>query len=189
MSQTVSSVPKCLTPSRLRARVVRPLSVLTLKVYARCMTRINVDIDDQACAEVMRRYRLATKGRRSTSRCECWLPRPPPSMKPAHFVGSDGRATSTPCAPTAPRDTGLHLGVDRVPGRHGNDGFSTFFPPLRPPSAVNPRTPSPVVGESLPRTRYGGWGEGRPAAEETRARPIAEMQENATPCNKKRTFT
>lgn len=25
------------------------------------MTRINVDIDDQACAEVMRRYRLATK--------------------------------------------------------------------------------------------------------------------------------
>ena len=58
------------------------------------------------------------------------------------------------------------------------------------PSAVNPRTPSPVVGESLPRTRYGGWGEGNaPAAEETRALPTAEMQQNATPCNKKRTFT
>ena len=41
---------------------VVPLSILTSKVYARCMTRINVDIDDQACAEVMRRYRLATKG-------------------------------------------------------------------------------------------------------------------------------
>ena len=26
-----------------------------------CMTRTNVDIDDAACAEVMRRYRLATK--------------------------------------------------------------------------------------------------------------------------------
>ena len=26
------------------------------------MTRINVNIDDQACAEIMRRYRLATKG-------------------------------------------------------------------------------------------------------------------------------
>ena len=26
-----------------------------------CMTRTNVDIDDDACAEVMRRYRLATK--------------------------------------------------------------------------------------------------------------------------------
>ena len=26
-----------------------------------CMSRTNVDIDDQACAEVMRRYRLATK--------------------------------------------------------------------------------------------------------------------------------
>ena len=25
------------------------------------MTRINVDIDDKACAEVMRRYRLSTK--------------------------------------------------------------------------------------------------------------------------------
>ncbi len=26
-----------------------------------CMTRTNVDIDDEACAEVMRRYQLATK--------------------------------------------------------------------------------------------------------------------------------
>ena len=30
-------------------------------VYDRCMSRTNVDIDDRACAEVMRRYRLATK--------------------------------------------------------------------------------------------------------------------------------
>ena len=30
-------------------------------VYYRCMSRTNVDIDDQACAEVMRRYQLATK--------------------------------------------------------------------------------------------------------------------------------
>ncbi len=30
-------------------------------VYDWCMTRTNVDIDDNACAEVMRRYRLATK--------------------------------------------------------------------------------------------------------------------------------
>ena len=33
----------------------------SLLVYRRCMTRTNVDIDDQACAEVMRRYHLATK--------------------------------------------------------------------------------------------------------------------------------
>ena len=26
-----------------------------------CMSRTNLDIDDQACAEVMRRYRLTTK--------------------------------------------------------------------------------------------------------------------------------
>ena len=30
-------------------------------VYDRCMTRTNIDIDDQACAEVMRRYGLETK--------------------------------------------------------------------------------------------------------------------------------
>ena len=30
-------------------------------VYLMCMSRTNVDIDDAACAEVMRRYRLATK--------------------------------------------------------------------------------------------------------------------------------
>lgn len=30
-------------------------------VYDWCMSRTNVDIDDKACAEVMRRYRFATK--------------------------------------------------------------------------------------------------------------------------------
>ena len=30
-------------------------------VYDSCMARTNVDIDEQACAEVMRRYQLATK--------------------------------------------------------------------------------------------------------------------------------
>ena len=30
-------------------------------VYHRCMTRTNIDIDDRACAEVMRRYDLGTK--------------------------------------------------------------------------------------------------------------------------------
>ena len=30
-------------------------------VYVRCMSRTNVDIDDEACAAVMRRYRLRTK--------------------------------------------------------------------------------------------------------------------------------
>ena len=31
------------------------------KVYGWCMSRTNIDIDEQACAEVMRRYRFATK--------------------------------------------------------------------------------------------------------------------------------
>ena len=30
-------------------------------VYFMCMSRTNVNIDDEACAEVMRRYQLATK--------------------------------------------------------------------------------------------------------------------------------
>lgn len=30
-------------------------------VYFVCMSRTNVNIDDEACAEVMRRYQLATK--------------------------------------------------------------------------------------------------------------------------------
>ena len=53
---------KCLTPESPPTDAVVPLSVLTSKVYARRMTRINVNIDDQACAEIMRRYRLSTKG-------------------------------------------------------------------------------------------------------------------------------
>lgn len=30
-------------------------------VYALCMARTNIDIDEEACAEVMRRYQLSTK--------------------------------------------------------------------------------------------------------------------------------
>ncbi len=50
-----------LTPETPPARIIRHLSVHTMEVYDWCMTRTNVDIDDRACAEVMRRYRLATK--------------------------------------------------------------------------------------------------------------------------------
>lgn len=35
--------------------------LLSLMVYCRCMARTNIDIDDAACAAVMRRYRLDTK--------------------------------------------------------------------------------------------------------------------------------
>ena len=39
----------------------RPLGCNLAMVYYRCMSRTNVNIDDEACAEVMRRYHLATK--------------------------------------------------------------------------------------------------------------------------------
>lgn len=37
--------------------IARPASL----VYYRCMSRTNIDIDETACAEVMRRYQLSTK--------------------------------------------------------------------------------------------------------------------------------
>jgi Arc/MetJ family transcription regulator len=37
------------------------LIIQQVLVYFWCMARTNVDIDDEACAAVMRRYRLATK--------------------------------------------------------------------------------------------------------------------------------
>ncbi len=40
---------------------VMPKEVFHLLVYDWCMTRTNIDIDDEACAEVMRRYGLSTK--------------------------------------------------------------------------------------------------------------------------------
>ena len=46
--------------SQYGRRAVGLLSILTLRVYDGCMARTTIDIDDQACAEVMRRYRLAT---------------------------------------------------------------------------------------------------------------------------------
>lgn len=30
-------------------------------VYCRCMSRTNIDIDEKACAEIMRRYQFETK--------------------------------------------------------------------------------------------------------------------------------
>ena len=36
-------------------------SLSTCLVYGECMARTNIDIDDDACAEVMRRYSLETK--------------------------------------------------------------------------------------------------------------------------------
>ena len=42
-------------------RVWSRRSAASLMVYHWCMARTNVDVDDEACAVVMRRYRLATK--------------------------------------------------------------------------------------------------------------------------------
>ena len=41
--------------------------------------------------------------------------------------------------------------------RHTGEGSS---PTSSHPSAPSTSSPSPVVGENMPRTRYGGWGEG-----------------------------
>ena len=38
-----------------------PVGQHVFMVYGVCMSRTNIDIDDKACAEVMRRYRLISK--------------------------------------------------------------------------------------------------------------------------------
>ena len=42
-------------------RLNQALGSLSTVVYVRCMSRTNVNIDDKACAEIMRRYRLTSK--------------------------------------------------------------------------------------------------------------------------------
>jgi len=45
----------------LRFSAQTRLVILCISVYFMCMVRTNVDIDDNACAEVMRRYSFKTK--------------------------------------------------------------------------------------------------------------------------------
>ena len=47
------------------------------------MARTNIDIDDQACAEVMRRYRLATKREAVNLALRTLADTPDSSVKPA----------------------------------------------------------------------------------------------------------
>ena len=44
---------------RARDRLARPASLCD--VYAWCMSRTNIDIDDEACLAVMERYQLSSK--------------------------------------------------------------------------------------------------------------------------------
>lgn len=53
------------------------------------MSRTNVDIDDQACAEVMRRYRLATK-REAVNYALRTLAAEPASLKEARSLRGIG---------------------------------------------------------------------------------------------------
>ena len=57
-SNTPATVPVAFAASRLATRA---LGFRSLLVYTIHMTRTNIDIDDEACTEVMRRYRLSTK--------------------------------------------------------------------------------------------------------------------------------
>lgn len=53
-----SNALKIFAPRRTRTKPFAPVRLLA---YCGCMARTNMDIDDEACAEVMRRYQLATK--------------------------------------------------------------------------------------------------------------------------------
>ena len=74
------------------------------------MARTTVDIDDRACAEVMRRFRLATK-REAINFALRTLAAEPLSLDEARALRGIGwEATSTPCGPTARHDPDRHLG-------------------------------------------------------------------------------
>lgn len=60
-----------------------------LKVYNRCMSRTNIDIDDKACATIMRRFRLATK-REAVNLALRTLAAEPLSLKDAHEMRGSG---------------------------------------------------------------------------------------------------
>ena len=52
------------------------------------MSRTNIDVDDEACAEVMRRYRLATKREAVISRSRRSQPSPSASRRRGGLRGS-----------------------------------------------------------------------------------------------------
>ena len=99
-----------------RSRMVvsnRPMALVPVVVYVTHMARTNIDIDDKACAEVMRRYRLKTK-RESVNLA---------LRRPGRCAGLAGRVIWTRCAPTALHDPDRHIGVDRVSPRHRVSGL------------------------------------------------------------------
>ena len=61
------------------------------------MARTNIDIDDEACAVVMERYRLRPSVTRSTSPCGPSPPSPSSLDEARRLAGRDGTVTSTSC--------------------------------------------------------------------------------------------
>ena len=81
-----------------------------------------------------------------------------PTSNPSPAGGEIQRGGSSP-ADLPPVGAGLKPAPD--PSPNGEDtSHSNLSPTSSHPTAPSTSSPSPVVGESLPRTRYGGWGEG-----------------------------
>ena len=79
-----------------------------------------------------------------------------PGFKPAPDLDSTSEYNRPSNLSPAREDTS-HSHLSPAGGETQRGGSS---PATSTPSAANPPTPSPVLGESLPRTGYGGWGEG-----------------------------
>ena len=86
-----------------------------LLVYGKCMTRTNIDIDDRACTEIMRRYQFETK-REAVNFALQTLASEAMTLEEAALasVGAVGKATLTRCVLTVRRDIDRHVGMDRV---------------------------------------------------------------------------
>ena len=186
------------------------------------MTRTNVDIDDQACAEVMRRYRLATKGEAINLALRT-LAAETASIKEARSlrgIGWEGDLDAI-CSSRAPR----HL-MDTYHGRFRLSGLSNRLTTAssagseRPKQFQTPREDGRRTARQIEYTKMDGDFDGvsnrltfskcltpedfsltlshsrervgvraAPAAEETRARPIAGMPQNVPKCHTNETST
>ena len=80
-------------------------------------------------------------------------------LKPAPDPSPNGEDTSHPNLSPTGEDTS-HSNLSPAGGEIQRGGSSTATTDRHTGEGPSTSSPSPVVGESLPRTRYGGWGEG-----------------------------
>ena len=82
-------------------------------MYRKCMSRTNIDIDEDACRVVMRRYHFATKRDAVNFAFRTTAGEPLERLTmPGSSEGQGGTATSKRCGPAGQRDPRTTGGCD-----------------------------------------------------------------------------